>query len=112
MANGEGNNKYSQDELIMLYSESKVYCQLSLHESFGCALVEAMLCDCIPVVTNRGALPEIVGKEGYIIPFGNVNRTVEAIKEALNSYNKGSRTQGEKFSFTKRKEGLLRCIRK
>jgi len=72
-------------DLIQYYQKAKVYCQLSYRESFGMALAEAMACGCIPVVTNRGALPEVVGETGFYVPYGDPRATAEAIKEALKS---------------------------
>ena len=72
-------------DLIQYYQKANVYCQLSYRESFGMALAEAMACGCIPVVTNRGALPEVVGETGFYVPYGDPRATAEAIKEALKS---------------------------
>lgn len=71
------------DHLIEMLKSSKVYCQLSYTESFGVTLLEAMACGCIPVVTDRDALPEVVGKYGYIVPYGDIEKTKEAISLAL-----------------------------
>jgi glycosyltransferase involved in cell wall biosynthesis len=78
----------SDDSLVALYRKAKVYCQLSAHESFGVALAEAMACGCVPVVTRRYALPEVVGDAGFYVPHGDPKATAEAIKKALKS-NKG-----------------------
>ena len=59
-------NNVSDKELINWYRKAKVYCQLSKHEAFGVALAEAMLCECVPVVTNNGAIPELVEQVGSI----------------------------------------------
>ncbi|MCJ7443028.1 MAG: glycosyltransferase family 4 protein [Methanotrichaceae archaeon] len=67
------------------YQRAKIYCQLSLRESFGMALVEAMSCQCIPVVTNKAALPEIVGKTGYCAKYNDIESVTDAIREALDS---------------------------
>jgi glycosyltransferase involved in cell wall biosynthesis len=54
------------DDLVRIYSRAKVYVQLSVHESFGCSVAEAMLCECVPVVSRRAPLPEVVGvARGY-----------------------------------------------
>lgn len=55
----------TREELLSEYRRSRVYFQPSEHESFGVALAEAMACDCVPVTTAKGALPEVVGEEGY-----------------------------------------------
>jgi glycosyltransferase involved in cell wall biosynthesis len=43
---------------------AKVYFQPSRQESFGCAVAEAMLSGCIPVLTRQGALEEVAGDVG------------------------------------------------
>ncbi len=73
-----------RDELIDYYQRAKVYVQVSAHEAFGIALAEAMLCECVPVVTDRGALPEIVGDTGFYVPYGEPEATAKAISKALN----------------------------
>ncbi len=75
----------SQQELIGVYQRAEVYAQLSAVESFGCSLAEAMLCGCVPVVSDRGALPEVVGAVGEKVPYGDVTATVEAIDRTLGS---------------------------
>ena len=72
-------------ELIEILKSSKVYCQLSYTESFCVTLLEAMACGCIPVVTDRDALPEVVGNCGLVVPYGDVEKTHEAILLALKS---------------------------
>jgi len=74
----------SQDRLIDYYQRAKLYVQVSAHEAFGIALAEAMLCECVPVVTNRGALPEVVGGTGFYVPYGDAEATAKAIRKALN----------------------------
>ena len=53
--------------LAKICNEAKVYVQASIHESFGCSVAEAMLCGCLPVVSKRTALPEVVGNVGLYI---------------------------------------------
>jgi len=65
------------------YQRAKVYCQLSYYESFGVALAEAMACECVPVVTNKGALAEVAGDVGFYVPYGDPEATAEAIEKAL-----------------------------
>ncbi len=57
----------SHDELPGYYRRSKFYFQLSRAESFGVVIAEAMLYGCIPVVTNEGGMPELIGNTGYIV---------------------------------------------
>ncbi len=83
--NVELHGYVNQDLLITYYRKSKVYCQLSYRESFGVALAEAMACGCVPVVTDRGALPEVVGRIGYFVPYGDPICAADAIRKALSS---------------------------
>ncbi len=78
-----------QERLMEYYQKAKVYAQLSYQESFGCALAEAMLCGCVPVVTRRGAIPEVVGDVGFYVEYGDLQDTINKIKEAIKS-DKGS----------------------
>jgi glycosyltransferase involved in cell wall biosynthesis len=60
-------DKIPHEELIAFYQKARIYCQLSITESFGVALAEAMFQNCYPIVTNQGALPEVVGNFGLIL---------------------------------------------
>ena len=77
----------SFEKLLEYYQKAKVYCQLSFYESYGMAPAEAMLCECIPVVTKRGALPEVAGDAGFFVTYGDEKETAEIIKKALKSKN-------------------------
>jgi len=104
--------RLSTRELLEYYRKAKAYCQLSYHESFGCALAEAMLCECVPVVTNRGAIPEVAGNAGTYVEYGNVEETVEVISKALESDN-GSEARDrivQTFPLSKRKEAIRKVI--
>ena len=50
-----------------LLKDAAIYMQLSEYESFGCAMAEAMLNECYPLATRRGALPEVLGKSGRLV---------------------------------------------
>lgn len=99
--------------LLPFFQKAKVYCQLSCLESFGVALAEAMSCGCVPVVTNRGALPEVAGTVGYYVPYGDALATVEAIRGALISdEGKNARKRiMENFSITDREKDLSKIIK-
>lgn len=84
-SNVEFTGFVSDQELLSYYQSAKVYCQLSFYESFGMAPAEAMLCECVPVVARRGALPEVAGEAGFFVPYGDEKETAEAIKKALQS---------------------------
>lgn len=72
----------SDTDLVNLYCSCNVYCQLSVFESFGYALAEAMLCGCVPVVTKNASLPEVVGDAGYYLENSAPDHIATKIKEA------------------------------
>lgn len=107
----------SHKELVNTLKSSIIYAQLSAYESFGVAVVEAMQCGCVPVVTNRGALPEVVGDVGVVVEYGNLNNTIEGIKKALKlseseEFIKKVRERGKFFSLDKREKKLVEIINK
>ncbi len=79
-----------------LYAQAKVYVQLSLHEAFGSSVAEAMLLRCIPVVSDRGALPEVVQDAGFVVPYGDSEAAIAAVRSALEaSPEAGDRARGK-----------------
>lgn len=62
---------------------AKVCFQLSRHESFGCAVADAMLFGCIPVVSNLYSLPEVVGDCGVIVNGHDLDEIEAAVRRAL-----------------------------
>lgn len=73
----------SDRELDTIYQEGAVYAQPSVHEGFGCTVAEAMLYDCIPVVSDRGSLPEVVGPCGYYVAPGDPMVLADAVRRAI-----------------------------
>ena len=104
-----------QKDLIPYYQRAKVYCQLSLRESFGVSLAEAMCCECVPVVTkNGGAMSEVVGNKGFFACFNDPENVAEMIKKALKS-EKGKEARErivKYFSITRRKKTLVNLVQK
>lgn len=105
--------RMSQTDLIRCYQKARVYCQLSYRESFGVALAEAMACGCVPVVTERAALPEVAGDAGIYVPYDDEKATAKGIGEALHSDRGRKARERVKscFSVKKREAELLEAIR-
>jgi glycosyltransferase involved in cell wall biosynthesis len=103
------------EELQSLYARSKYYVQPSLHEGFGMSVVEAMQHGCIPVVSENGALPEVVGKYGIKLHTCSAEAIARAIKSAdLRAINTAEIMlfANNTYSLKKRKEGLIHAINK
>ncbi len=102
----------TDQELLLWYQRARVYVQVSAYESFGMSLAEAMLCECVPVVTEKGALPEVVGDTGFYVAYEDEKATARGIKEALRS-NKGAyarRRIEDLFSLARREKALIESI--
>jgi glycosyltransferase involved in cell wall biosynthesis len=101
-----------ESELIRCYQDVKVYVEASAHEAFRVSLAEGMACECVPVVTDKGAIHEVVGDTGVSVPYGDPEATAEGIKSALES-DKGRTARKrieERFSVAQRSEALLQAV--
>jgi len=81
-ANVEFTGRVSDDELNGWYRRASVYVQASRHEGFGMTVAEAMLAGCIPVVTDAGALPEVVGDVGERVDAPRPDSIGDAVRRA------------------------------
>lgn len=99
-------------QLRALYQESRVYLQPSAYEAFGLSLAEAMACECYPVVTNRGAMPEVVGGVGSVVSFGDLEGAIDAIRKGLEveGCHAASARVRERFSLDQRKRLLSQLV--
>lgn len=102
----------SDEELFDYYQKAKVYVQVSAHEGFGLAMAEAMSYQCVPVVTDRGAIREVVGDTGFYVEYDDPEETANAIKKALESdKGKVARKRIENlFTIRMREEKLLKIL--
>jgi glycosyltransferase involved in cell wall biosynthesis len=70
-------------DLDALFRRAGVYVQASRHEGFGLSLAEAMLAGCVPVVTQAGALPEVVGDVGVTVASPDPELVADGVRRAL-----------------------------
>lgn len=99
----------TESELVKYYQTAKVYVQVSAHEAFGASLAEAMASGCAPVVTDRGAIPEVVGNTGIYVPYGDSAATAAGILEALKSDKGRLARQRIKNCFSSHKREVALC---
>lgn len=76
----------SPSELLTYFRKAKIYCQFSIIESFGLAVVEAMANGCFPIVSQNGALPEIVEEHGLIVSINDTELIAKTIKSVCKNY--------------------------
>lgn len=77
----------SYDELQSYYAKSQFYLQISICEGFPSALCEAMLCECVPIVSDVAAMPNIVGDHGYILKEKSIDQFEALVKQAIQNYD-------------------------
>lgn len=102
------------DSLVKEMSRAAVYVQASVWESFGCAVAEAMACECVPVVTRIPALEEVVGDCGVYLNDPVTPEEIAAkVQVALQHPELGRQARQrviEKFPIEERKSGLLNAV--
>jgi glycosyltransferase involved in cell wall biosynthesis len=100
--------------------ESEFYLQLSISEGFPNALCEAMLCHCIPIGSEVGAIPTIIGDTGFIVQHSETSYIAEVLKSiiVLNDEKRNILANNaknriiENFSLSKRQESFLNMLKK
>ncbi len=110
--NVEFTRHISYEELPSILGSAKVYVQPSVHESFGCSVAEAMLCGCVPVVSRRAALPEVVGEAGEYTEALEPAALADAISRAFASGGGAAARERilREFPLSRRREALLRAV--
>lgn len=70
-------------EIVRLYAEASVVVVPSVYEGFGLPAGEAMACGAPVISTRGGALPEVVGDAGLLVPVRDADAIADAIKRLL-----------------------------
>jgi glycosyltransferase involved in cell wall biosynthesis len=112
--NVEFTDYVSETELNDYYSRARVYVQASRHEGFGLAVAEAMLRECVPVVTRVGALPEVAGDAGIYVDSTQPAELARGIQCALQADKAAALHARERivreFPMEARRERLFKLI--
>lgn len=77
-----GLHDLSPTELARVVAGASVFCLPSLMEGFGLTVVEAMASGVPVVVSDRGALPDVVGDAGLVVP-PDADHLREALRRLL-----------------------------
>ena len=75
--------KIETSELVKHYSTATMLVVPSIYEGFGLPAAEAMSCGAPVISTTAGALPEVVGEAGILVPPGDTRAIVQAMKSLL-----------------------------
>lgn len=97
-------------KMVEFMERARVYCQLSFTEQFGFTVLEAMANGCVPVVTRRGSLPEIVGDAGLTVAWNDPHATHRAIVKALTMDGTKARERAAEYTMEKKVESLRRIV--
>jgi glycosyltransferase involved in cell wall biosynthesis len=104
----------TQTELRSYYQRASVFCQPSRSEGLPNTLCEAMACGCIPVGTDVDGIPTAIGDTGFIVPLGNVDALVDALRQALKMGNAQSDRARQRiineFPLQRRVDGLRKAV--
>lgn len=73
----------SNEEVAEQYARATICVTPSLYEGFGLPAAEAMSCGAPVMVTDGGALPEVVGDAGVVVPRGDSAALARAIAALL-----------------------------
>jgi glycosyltransferase involved in cell wall biosynthesis len=105
------------EEVAALTAGAEAFCLPSFYEGFGLPALEAMACGTPVVVSNRGALPEVVGDAGLV-----VEPTTAAVEEALHRVltdreladrlRAAGQERARSFTWERTAEGWLRVLRR
>jgi glycosyltransferase involved in cell wall biosynthesis len=77
--------RISNGDFVRAYAQATLAVVPSLYEGFGLPAGEAMACGVPVISTSGGALPEVVGDAGIIIPPADVRALTDAIKSLLDN---------------------------
>ena len=77
----------TSEEVSILYARATIAVVPSIYEGFGLPAGEAMACGVPVISTDGGALPEVVGDSGIIVPTRRADKIAEAIKQLFSDEN-------------------------
>ncbi len=78
----------SNEELVHHYNEAAITIVPSTYEGFGFPAGEAMACGSPVIASDGGALPEVVGDAGIVVPARDEAALAEAIDDCINDSGK------------------------
>jgi glycosyltransferase involved in cell wall biosynthesis len=77
--------RISDEEFVRQYAKATVAVIPSVYEGFGLPAGEAMACGVPVISTTGGALPEVVGDAGILVPPADPSALTNAITKVLNT---------------------------
>jgi glycosyltransferase involved in cell wall biosynthesis len=81
--------RISSGQFVREYARSALAVVPSVYEGFGLPAGEAMACGVPVISTSGGALPEVVGDAGVLVPPGDPEALARAIRDLLDHPHRG-----------------------
>jgi glycosyltransferase involved in cell wall biosynthesis len=110
--------RLTREELARHYSAARIAIVPSLYEGFGLPAAEAMACGTPVIATAGGALPEVVGDAGLVVPPRSADALAAAIKQLLHDEQAqqrmgeaGIRRVAERFNWHQAAQATLEVYR-
>jgi glycosyltransferase involved in cell wall biosynthesis len=110
--------RLTREELARHYSAARIAIVPSLYEGFGLPAAEAMACGTPVIATAGGALPEVVGDAGLVVPPRSADALAAAIRQLLHDEQAqqrmgeaGIRRVAERFSWHQAARATLEVYR-
>jgi len=110
--------RLTREELAQHYAAAQIAVVPSLYEGFGLPAAEAMACGTPVIATTGGALPEVVGDAGTLVPLANADALAAAIRQLLNDKQAqrqmseaGKKRVKEKFNWEQAARNTLEVYR-
>ncbi len=97
------------EQLVGWCRRAGVYAQLSIREGLPNAVIEAMMCECVPVGTMAGGIPEAVAGAGYVLKERTVAAAVTALQQALQT-DEAQRKRIRELAIERYRDGLREKI--
>ena len=82
--------RISNDDFIREYARASIAVVPSVYEGFGLPAGEAMACGIPVIATTGGALPEVVGKAGVLVPPKSSQALATAMEDLLDHPDKAA----------------------
>ncbi|AKP32392.1 glycosyltransferase family 4 protein [Yersinia aleksiciae] len=78
-------NDASDEELALLYKKCRAYVTTSFYEGYGLPAMEALSFGAATIVSNGGALPEVVGQSAFVFDLNNTVELESALENVIHS---------------------------
>ena len=108
--------KLPNEDLINYFQRAMIYAQFSIREGLPTAVMEAMLCECVPVGFRAGGIPVAIGEAGVIVEKKDIKDIVVAMNKALDKHEilgpKARERVIQTFPESKREKRLFEIMEK